>query len=206
MVGRPACRLFVEGGGDHNEALKTECRRAFSKLLERAGLGGGMPRVIPCGGRKRAFDQFCTAIRSGGPSLLLVDSEAPVTAASPWEHVATREGDGWAKPVGAADEQLHLMVQCMESWLLADREALGAFFGAGFREKALPDQANDIEKIGKDDLFEKLNNATHGSKTKGSYRKGMHSFKLLEMIDPEKLRRASRWAGRFFNALGGMMG
>jgi hypothetical protein len=44
MVGRSFCKLFVEGGGYHNQALEAECRQAFSKLLEKAGFCGRMPR------------------------------------------------------------------------------------------------------------------------------------------------------------------
>lgn len=30
--------LYVEGGGDKNPSLASECRRAFSKLFEKAGV------------------------------------------------------------------------------------------------------------------------------------------------------------------------
>ena len=97
-------RLFVEGGGD-NDALKSECRRAFQKLLERAGMKGRLPRVVACGGRRSAFEQFCTALSESdqeGAVFLLVDAEAPVTQQSPWDHVAQRKDDGWSRPPGVA--------------------------------------------------------------------------------------------------------
>ena len=62
MVSQPKRRLFVEGGGNNNDALRTECRRAFTKLLEKAGFCGRMPKILVCGGRKSAYDQFCIAI------------------------------------------------------------------------------------------------------------------------------------------------
>jgi hypothetical protein len=148
----PLRKLFVEGGGNHNGALKTECRRAFTALLERAGCKG-RPQVIPCGGRQNAYEQFCTAIRGGEVSaLLLVDAEAPVVERDPWRHVAQRPDDKWQKPAGATEDHLHLMVQCMEAWFLADRQAL-------------------------------------------------HAFKLLAMLDPNRVREAGEWAKRFFAAL-----
>jgi hypothetical protein len=52
--------LYVEGGGNHNSSLASECRKAFAKLLENADIEH-KPRVVACGGRKRAYDQFCTA-------------------------------------------------------------------------------------------------------------------------------------------------
>ena len=127
-------KLYVEGGGD-SAALKTACREGFARFLEKAGLSGHMPRIVACGGRQDAFDSFCTALKNGEPALLLVDSEAPVAFAAqlgdatvkdvrsqwlPWLHLLHRPGDGWEKPAGAQDMQCHLMVQCMESWLLAD--------------------------------------------------------------------------------------
>ncbi len=195
-------KLFVEGGGDDNNALKTECRRAFTALLERAGFKGRMPRIVACGGRREAFDQFCTAI-DGGESLalLLVDSEAPVGQEDPWQHVAQRAGDQWLKPAGATAEQLHLMVQCMEAWFLADRRALGDFFGQGFNGSVLPPGSCVQEEVGKEDLYRKLKQATRNTKTKGSYGKGEHSFKLLARLDPDLIRQASPWAERFFVSL-----
>lgn len=196
----PACKLFVEGGGDHNDALKTECRRAFTTLLEKAGFKGRMPRIVACGGRRNAFEQFCTAMESGeGLAILLVDSEAPVSQDSPWLHVAKRDGDEWVKPDGATEDQLHLMVQCMEAWFLADREAVRTFFGKGFKENALP-AARVQEDVEKPDLYRRLEQAARNT-TKGPYSKGTHSFKLLATLDPNHVRRASPWAERFFSTL-----
>jgi hypothetical protein len=194
-----ARKLFVEGGGD-NDALRTECQKAFTTLLEKAGFKERMPRIVACGGRRNAYNQFCTAIRSGeGLAILLVDSEASVTEADPWRHVAQRPDDEWQKPAGATEDHLHLMVQCMEAWFLADRQALQEFFGQGFNENALPAAA--CEQVGKPDLYRSLEQATRGTKTKGSYGKGKHSFKLLELLDPDLVRKTSPWAERFFLTL-----
>lgn len=204
MVKRPVRKLFVEGGGNNNPALKTECRRAFSKLLERAGFEGRLPRIVPCGGRRQAYDQFCTAIQGlqeHDVAVLLVDSEDAVTKNSSWAHVKQREGDGWGKPDGASNDQLHLMVRCMEAWFLADRKAMREFFGDGYREKALPPETGQIENVSKTDLYSKLKAATKNTKTKGAYGKGEHSFKLLARLDPDLIRQASPWAELFFSTL-----
>ena len=79
MVGM---RLYVEGGGKTN-LLRTECRQGFSAFLEKAGLAGHMPRVISCGSRKDAYDDFLTALGNGEAAMLLVDSEAVPLAPSP---------------------------------------------------------------------------------------------------------------------------
>lgn len=198
----PPRKLFVEGGGNHNDALKTECRRAFTVLLERAGFKSRMPRVVACGGRRNAYEQFCTAIGEGEASaILLVDAETPVAVGDPWQHVAQHQGDQWDRPAGATEDHLHLMVQCMEAWFLADRPALREFFGQGFQENALPAVTCVPEDVGKSDLYKRLQQATSKTKTKGAYDKGKHSFKLLAMLDPNLVRKAGGWAERFFATL-----
>jgi hypothetical protein len=197
-----ALHLYVEGGGE-SKALRTECREGFRKLLEKSGLTGAMPRITACGGRSDAFDAFKTAVSAadGSTPILLVDAEAPVTGKKPWSHVKKRQGDGWAKPKEARDEQLHLMVQSMEAWLVADRTALAEFYGQGFRTKALPAATVSIEELSKDALLGKLEAATRDAVSKGRYDKGGHSFKLLGMIGPAHVRAASAWAERFFSTL-----
>ena len=115
--------------------------------------------------------------------------------------MAQRPGDGWVKPAGATEDHLHLMVQCMEAWFLADRRALKEFFGPGFRERALPAATSQPEKVSKPDLYHKLEQATRDTKTKGTYGKGEHSFKLLATLDPALVRKACPWAERFFVTL-----
>jgi hypothetical protein len=199
-------KLLVEGGGNNNHALKTQCRKAFSQLLERAGFKGRLPRIVACGDRKAAYDQFCASVNDGSElAVLLVDAEAPVNCSSPWEHVAKRQGDQWVKPVGARDEQLHLMVECMETWFFADRVALSKYFGNGFNENALPAATANIEIIAKIDIFDHLKRATKETKSKGIYGKGAHSFCILEQLDPSRIRKESVWAERFFSTLDGIL-
>ena len=197
-------RLFVEGGGDRNHALQTACRQAFSALLEKAGLKGTMPRIVACGGRQNAFDRFRSALERDSQhylSILLVDSEAAVTSDDPWRHVAERRGDGWKKPDGATADQLHLMVQCMEAWLLVDRKALQNYFGKSLKEGKLPAANRQVEGIAKGEPFTLLQQATAGARGDGAYQKGSLAFKILGEVDPNRLRRASSWADRFFATL-----
>ncbi|HEX4964294.1 MAG TPA: DUF4276 family protein [Thermoanaerobaculia bacterium] len=200
-------KLFVEGGGD-NDSLKTECRRAFTRLLERAGFAGRLPRLVACGGRQKAFKQLCTALGDGSRTdlaILLVDAEGPVTQGSPWEHVAQHPDDEWSRPDGASDDCLHFMVQCMEAWLVADRRALRDFYGQGFHDNALPPATGRLEAVAKADLHRKLEQATRDTKTRGTYDKSKHSFALLAALDPKLVRQASPWAERFFATLDRLM-
>jgi hypothetical protein len=197
-----SARLLVEGGGD-SKALRIECRRGFHDFLLKAGLKDRMPRIVACGGRGKAYDDFCSyhaSARNGQVVLLLVDSETPVSSTSPWKHLLDREGDAWQRPSGASDEQCHLMVQCMEAWFLADRDSLRAFFWQGMIESALPGNPN-IESISKQDVLTSLERATRNCKVKATYGKGEHSFKVLARIDPAKVSQASPWARRFLDTL-----
>lgn len=199
-------KLFVEGGGDGG-SLRRECRRGFAKFFERAGITG-KPRTVACGSRNDAFDSFCTALEQGEPAMLLVDSEAPVPKTAqagadasrwqPWLHLAQR--DGWAQPAGSEDWQCHLMVQCMEAWLVADRATLKLFFGQGYRASALPKPGRALEWVDKQDLFAALGKTTAQCQ-KRAYSKGAHSFELLARLDPGNVVTALPWAARLVDTL-----
>ena len=190
-------KIYVEGGGD-SQALRTACRKGFAKFVERAGLKGRMPRIVACGGRQKAYDDFATALdtRNGFP-MLLVDSEEPVTSESPWDHL--RNLDRWTRPNGATKDQCHLMVQIMESWFLADKPTLTTFYGQGFLENSLP-QNPRVEQVRKTEVLAGLDSATRHT-TKGRYNKGSHSFDILAAIDPSAVERAAPRAKRFLDTL-----
>jgi hypothetical protein len=196
-------RIYVEGGGDHNKFLQTQCRRGFSEFFRKAGLVGRMPRIVACGGRRHAYDSFRTSHENAGMydfPILLVDSEAPVVGTDPWEHVRLRADDGWQRPDGASQDQIHLMVQAMEAWFHADKEMLQQYFGQGFRLAALRPRP-DIDNIPKADLFTGRQMATRDCVKKGEYSKGQHSFEILALIDPARVKASSPHAGRLFSVL-----
>jgi hypothetical protein len=194
-------KIYAEGGGDVN-ALKTKCRQGFSEFFRKAGLEGRMPHIVASGSRQDAYDDFCMALKNakdGEFIVLLVDSEAAVAAADgPWSHLKTR--DNWDKPATATDDNVHLMVWCMEAWFIADRGILDTFFGQHFNVNALPAR-EEIETITKSDLFNGLKSATHHCTPKGEYSKGRHSFKILAQIDPAKVMAASPYAKRLVDTL-----
>ncbi len=189
-------RVYVEGGGDAG-STKAACREGFRRLFEKLNLDA-MPKLVASGGRTKAFDNFSDALRShlGEMILLLVDSETVVKTAV-WAHLNAR--DGWNRPAKASEEQAHLMVRCMEAWLLADKEALQAFYARGFAVNALPG-ARDVESIPKGVVMSSLRRASKRSQ-KGEYHKTRHAYALLQLVDPAKVRSASRHAARFFDVL-----
>ncbi|MEK8019832.1 MAG: DUF4276 family protein [Candidatus Parabeggiatoa sp.] len=185
--------IYVEGGGDQNLTL-TKCRRGFSQFFKKVLPSDCQPKIIACGSRMQAYNRFCTALVQYPDvfCILLVDSEAPVADESnAWTHLKIR--DNWDCPDSATDENAHLMVQCMESWFLADRTTLAKFYGQGFNLNALPKQTN-IEKISKNDVNQGLDAATRHTKTKGKYHKTRHGFDLLSQIEPSRVRQVSEFA------------
>ena len=92
------------------------------------------------------------------------------------------------------------MVQVMEAWFLADRQALADYYGQGFLAGSLPGQPK-IELISKPDVFSALQHASKNTKTKGEYHKTRHGFDLLELIDPNRVRAASVHAERLLMVL-----
>jgi hypothetical protein len=180
-------RVFVEGGGDQ-ALLRTACRRGFSEFFKKVLPAGHLPRIIACGSRNEAFDAFVTSVRQvkgEEMSLLLVDSEGPVdTATDASAHLERR--DGWKRPRGVRSDQVHLMVECMEAWLIADRELLARYFGRGFRERAVPRRV-EPEQIPKRELERGLYAATKDSRPKGAYEKGRDSFELLAQVDAARV-------------------
>ena len=159
--------VYAEGGGDSDE-LKSQMRQAFSEFFDKTHLKTCKPRVIACGSRSNAFNDFRMAIDQGRNALLLVDSETPVSAAHqqgshflPWAHLKCR--DNWDKPDKASDADCHLMVQVMESWFLVDWETVATFFGQGFKTSPRPTQS--IEKMDKNSVYGALEKATRDCKS-----------------------------------------
>lgn len=196
--------LFVEGGGS-GKALKTELRRGFSSLLMKSGFEGRMPRVVACGSRNDTFDRFKIQFEGTGSAypMLLVDSESVVAqenradrSSGAWRHLRTQ--DGWIRPHGASDDQAQLMVACMETWLLADREALQNHFPK-MTERALP-RGEGLEARSKQDVMSSLRNATKRS-NRGRYDKSRDSFTLLGSVSPDELGRFLPHFRRFIDAL-----
>ncbi len=180
-------RLYIEGGGD-SKSQHISCREGFRKLLERAGFQGRMPSTKACGGRDAAYGDFQTALRTAAPDeypVLLVDSEAPVNQ-SAWQHLSS--SDRWPRPAGAEDDQAQFMVQCMESWCVADRNALRQFFGVSLRESALP-ALNNLEAQTKESVQDAFISATRDCGRDRGYKKGKRSFELLAQLDPAELTK-----------------
>ena len=166
-------------------------------LAAKAGLEGRLPRVIACGGRSTAIRDFDIAVNRGGAAVLLVDSESPVAeGAKAASHLIDR-GEWTGAP---GDPRIHLMVQVMESWFLAQPEVLESHFGKGFDKNALPRLAS-VELLAKDKVYTALDKASNGCK-RGPYSKSkQQGFQILEGLDVNSIKSASAFGRLFFEYL-----
>jgi len=180
-----SARLYVEGGDSKEDQIR--CREGFRKLIEQAGFADTqrMPRLIACGGRDAAFDDFKSA-HSGRVAdyiAMLVDSEDPVAEAEKtWDHLKAR--DNWDRPDGAVDEQVLLMTTCMETWIVADRAALREHYGHKLQENALPPLVK-LETRDRHDVHDRLVHATRNCSN--AFSKGKRAFQVLGALKPSPL-------------------
>ena len=196
-----AVAIYMEGGGN-GKGSKAALRRGMDSFLgtlkKAAREKGWRWKLVCCGARGETFHAFENARSNGGDglTLLLVDSEGPVNA-GPRAHLAAQ--DGW-NLCGVDDDDVHLMAQVMETWLVADGDALSAYYGRGFHANALPSR-RDLEEEDKPAIAKALDRATRRT-IKGHYRKIRHAADLLERIDPAKARERCRHCERLFDTLG----
>lgn len=190
--------IYIEGGGDGRD-LERRFRRGWAKFIAAVGVGR-RPKVVRGGARAETFKRFATAVAGDGAdclSILLVDSEAAVTEGQTvWQHLAAN--DSWKRPAGASEDKAFLMVHFMETWLLADRAALRAYFGRAFNEKAIPRWQN-LEAVPKNAVLHALDRATAACARQ--YAKGRISFELLAATDPDCVESACPHARDLFDRL-----
>ncbi len=142
-------------------------------------------------GEGKAKQDFGIAMRSHEDAwnILLSDAEGP-DSGDLTARLITHQG--WSNE---HQDSIFWMVEMMESWFHADKDALGRFYKDGFNARAMAANPN-VERIGKRDLRDGLKAAT-----KGAYHKTRHALRLLEMIDPNLVRKAAPHCKRLFEAV-----
>ncbi|MEG5038854.1 MULTISPECIES: DUF4276 family protein [unclassified Microcoleus] len=201
-------RIYIEGGGEGKntkQLLRGGFSFFFKELVDVARSNKIKWNITVCGSRNNAFRDFKNALADHPNAfiILLVDSEAPVKLKQrPWEHLKSR--DNWDSPAGVDETHCYLMVQAMEAWLMADIDTLKRFYGQGFKENVIPKNIN-VETIEKDSLERSLKAASRDTKSKGEYQKIQHASKLLEMLNVDKVRKASSECDRIFTTLTELM-
>jgi hypothetical protein len=198
-------RIYVEGGGDDKLSWRT-VRAGLGEFLDPLRQLARTRRVpwsiIPCGARHETYKEFMIGSRRNPDAfnVLLVDSERPVLLPRR-EHL--RQQDGWDL-FSLSDDQVHLMVQTVEAWLIADPEALARYYGQNFRGNVLPGPI-DVETIPKEQLLEKLKRATEKTQ-KGPYAKIRHCADLLCRLNRDRVRERAGHCDLLFRTLEARIG
>ena len=193
--------IYMEGGGQ-GKNTKSELRMGMEVFLAEVKSacqrGDGQWKLVCCGPRNEAYQLFQNALKDGGEGVvaLLVDSEIEIDGSAPVDHLV--EVDKWNLE-GINNDVIHLMVQTMEAWIVADPTTLKAYYGRGFREDVLP-QVQNLEEVGKKEIEEALKRATQGT-GRGRYHKIRHARELLRLVDPKIVRRRCSHCERLFTTI-----
>ena len=94
---------------------------------------------------------------------------------------------------------VHLMVQVMETWIVADPETLAQYYRHNFNPRKLP-RRPDLGREPKIQVLKGLKNATRRTR-KGGYNKVGHVGELLGLIDPARVQARCRHCERLFDEL-----
>jgi len=199
--------IYIEGGArNQDRAASAALRRGFSMFLtklcpEIRARNIELNTVIV--GSTELTCKIFTQANEKSPDkffVLLVDSDIAVDETEKSKNFL--QNNPKLKKCDLRDveeKQCHLMVQVMETWFLADVEALKNYFGRDFKKNKLPKTVN-IEAIAKDDVLDSLKEATQTRKSSG-YHKIKDGAKLLEKISPQKVREAAPHCSELFKAI-----
>ena len=193
--------IYMEGGGqgrDSKAAIRQGMDMFLTEVKEACRNRSWHWRLVPCGPRDEAYRRFRNELlnNSAGITVLLVDSETAVSSSAPEKHLAER--DGWDFQ-GVDKNAVHLMVQTMETWIVADPDTLKEYYGRGFRKNALPSHKN-LEEVSKKRIAEALNRATQETQ-KGKYDKIRHARHLLQRMNAGGVRKRCPHCKRLFETL-----
>jgi hypothetical protein len=184
-------RIYYEG----SRLLQSGFERFISELRAQARERRCRLRLVSAQGTPcQDFDNGIAANPQAW-CILLKDSEGPDTGSL---SIALCERHGWSK---SRADSIFWMVQTMESWFHADKDALQTFYGRDFKRNALKPNPK-IEQIPKKDLEDGLSAATRDT-SKGDYydHKASHGRELLAIIKPDLVRAAAPNCQRLFTAV-----
>ena len=194
--------IYMEGGGS-GPAGKAALRQgmdAFLRQVKDAARRKAIRwKLVVCGSQQETYRRFEHAAQQAGrneESILLMDADTPVTGL-PRAHLLAQHG--WDLSF-APEVAVHLMVRVMETWIVADSEALAEYYGRGFKPARLPNR-HDLEQEPKQRIEEALKGATRRTK-KQSYHKIRDASALLKRIDPTKVKVRCGHCKRLFEELG----
>lgn len=198
-------KLYVEGGGKGSHKRATiKLQQGFDSFLKELKDAARAKKIsfkiLPAGNTQSTYDDFIRSVENAPQNLnlLLVDSDEPVAETQTARAFLQNKYKSWNLHT-VTDEQCHLMAQIMESWFLADVDALKNFYGKDFKESVIPKNKN-VETIAKETVESALTAATAKTQ-KAEYHKIEHGAKLLELVDSNKVRAAAPHCNKLFRII-----
>jgi Domain of unknown function (DUF4276) len=170
-------RIYFEG----DKSLKAGFDAFFREIREQAYGAKCRVSIVAKGGTPERDLSIALRKHPAAWNILLRDSEGPLN-----QDLPTSDSIFW-------------MVEMMESWFHADKDALERYYRNGFRRDALKPNPN-VEEIPKQDLIDGLKAATKDT-TKGKYHKTKHAPALLQSITPALVRKAAPNCERLFKVI-----
>jgi hypothetical protein len=166
-------RIYFEGDAQ----LRPGFRQFLSEIADAARNKRCQFDLIATDGTPIQDFRDALKTHSGAWNVLLLDSDL-----------------GKAGLEGCDSDSIFWMVQIMESWFLADMYALESVFKDS--SEAVVKGNPNVEEIPKADVLKRLNSAANGK-----YHKVKHGRRLLELIDPAKVRKAAPNCERLFRLI-----
>ena len=144
--------------------------------------------LISAGSRTEAMKDFLRYCRTNPSDLnvLLIDSEGPVNSTAGAIR-SLRSMDLWKSGIACDDNQVHLMVQAMEAWFIADPGALASHFGNAFNTNVLPSPQN-AESVAPSELLTLIKRGLSQGRRRRTYDKVSDGMKLLQLVDENTVR------------------
>ncbi len=170
-------RVYFEG----TDAL----RQGFAAFFGKAKIGSNV-QFIAAGNGISALKKADKS-HPNAWNILLKDSEGPV---QPDSLRTLGIGRKYARNV-------FWMVELMESWFLADPEALASYYGfSGAKIR----QTSNVERVPKSEVLKRLKDATRRT-SKGEYNKVTHAPDLLMRLDPVRVKQRAENCRKLFEAI-----
>ena len=182
-------RLYFEGSPLLRPGFDAFFREVKSRAREKRCL------FRPVAAEGTPVQDFIAGLKTNPDAwnVLLMDSEGPLAPNAAADLCAKYGLDQ------SHADSIFWMVETMESWFHADKDALEVFYAQGFQRNALV-RNPEVERIPKKDLLDGLKAATRNT-AKGAYHKTGHAPQLLAKIDPVLVRKAAPNCRKLFDAM-----